>query len=108
MAVKAVGKEAVLHHRVRGVSSGAEKVICAIVLHSLSAIEERLSTHPDIVRCHRSVLVNLAHCLRWQHNGKKALVMLDGGSTLPVSQSHKAVFTRLLDNYQAAQGCIAV
>ncbi|MEM0996758.1 MAG: LytTR family DNA-binding domain-containing protein [Bacteroidota bacterium] len=55
---------------------------------SLKKLEGQLAMHPDLVRCHRSFIVNKRRILEFKGNARALNLVLEGtGHTVPVSRS---------------------
>lgn len=90
----AAGKNALLH------CTNEDKPLP--VFHSLSDIAKRLEEYPQFVGCHRSTLLNLAHCKSWRHDLKEAVALVHVGKTVKevsVSRTCKETFIRRWDDY---------
>lgn len=93
----AAGKNALLHR------ANEEKPIP--VFHSLSDIAKRLEAYPQFVFCHRSTLLNVAHCKAWRHALKEAIALVTlGGARVEefiVSRTRKKIFLQRWEEYFA-------
>jgi len=90
----AAGKNALLH------CAGEEKPIP--VFHSLSDIAKRLEAYPQFVGCHRSTLLNLAHCKAWRHALKEAVALVNLSARVAeftVSRTRKETFLQRWEEY---------
>lgn len=67
---------------------------------SLNAIELQLDAYPELVRVHRSYIVNLDHMDRYLRQRQSA-ILLNNGVLIPVSQRRKGAIEELfMDLFQ--------
>jgi DNA-binding LytR/AlgR family response regulator len=72
------------------------------VFHSLKELEQKIGVASTLVRCNRSLIVNLAYCPGWKSIGKEAIVrVMECGvqKSYPVSRTYKTEFIRRWREY---------
>jgi len=74
------------------------KVNKATLRATISSIERQLSAYPDILRCHRSYLVNVKRISRIEGNARGIEICFEStDQTIPVSRRKIAVFKALIN-----------
>lgn len=71
-----------------------EKLKTQLIRNKLTAVEEQL---PELIRTHRSFLINPYHFKQWKSGNRKVQVLLSDGIEVPVSKTYQADLKRAVN-----------
>lgn len=65
-----------------------EKLKTQLIRNKLTSVEEQL---PELIRTHRSFLINPYHFKQWKTGNRKVQILLSDGIEVPVSKTYQDI-----------------